>query len=307
MTIDRSSWWWRKGRALLAIFASLLAAGVVAAPLQNLAWSEVRARQPELNLRDMGDSLGQGMLLGMLGGFRTILADFAWLQGYLFWEQHDRPATEAMIQLTTTLDSRSVFFWDHGSDIIAYDIPAWALREVEQDYYSNDPARRARAAQYFQQAKEIQAQRGIALLDRGLQFHPGEYDLLRDKAMIYQNRLCDLPDAAESWRLAAAAPDSPFFAARMYFRMLLLMAKDASDAQRVAYERIGYDYLRQFYPSLPANASDAQKGVISDWMHALEDRLNLPHDPSPKYAPPPGWKFDPDLSPLPDNPLNGCD
>jgi hypothetical protein len=298
MTIDRSSWWWRKGRALLAIFASLLAAGVVAEPLQNAAWSEVRSRQPELNLRDLGDNLGQGTLLGVLGGFRTVLADFVWLQEYSFWEQRDKPDTEAMIQLATTLDSRAVFFWDHGSDIIAYDIPAWTMRKVQQDYYSPDPARHAAAEKAYQQAYDEQARRGISLLDRGLKFHPGNYELLRDKAMIYQNRLKDLPDAAENWRLAAAAPDSPFFAARIYFRLLLTMGNEETGKKREAYDRAAYDYLRQFYPSLPADAPDAQKGVILDWLRQLEDVLKIPHDDDPKYAPPPGWTPDPDMSSL---------
>ena len=299
MTLDRSTWWWRKGRPLLTIFVSLLAAGVATEPLQSAAWTEVRSRQVELHMSDLADNLGQGTLLGVLGGFRNVLSDFAWLQSYMYWEQHDRPDTEATLQLATTLDPRMLPYWDHGSSMIAYDIPAWARREVQQDYYSTDPARHAAAEKYIDQANQEQAQRGLAFLDRGLQFLPNNYTLLRDKAMIYRNRLQDLPQAAENWRLAAAAADSPFFAARMYFQLLLQMGKKSEGAERLRYQRAAYDYLRQLYPTLPADVPEAQKGGISDWMHVLEDILKIPHDPDPKYAPPPGWKpdLDPDLMP----------
>jgi hypothetical protein len=292
MKIDRSSWWWRKGRAMLAIFASLLAAGVAAEPLQDSAWSEVRSRQPELksNLHDLSDNLGQGMLLGVLGGFRTVLADFVWLQSYSYWVQHDRPDTEATIQLAGTLEPDMILYWDEGSRKIAYDIPHWRMQELEQDQESPDPARRAAAEKEVQQSMEEQAQRGISLLDRGLKFHPDNYILLRDKAMIYQDRLQDLPDAAENWRLAAATSNSPFFAAREYVELLLQMGE----------RREAYDYLRQLYPTLPPDAPEAQKGVISDWMRALENLLKIPHDNSPQFAPPPGWKPDPNAVYMPE-------
>jgi len=285
MTIDRTSWWWRRGRAGLVIFASLFAAGIAAEPLQNAAWKEVRARQPELKLQDLSDNLSQGMLLGVFGGFRAVLADFVWLQGYHYWEQRDRPDLEAMIYLASTLDPRLVTFWDDGSHEIAYDIPAWAYRDA-----TLTPAQQQAA---YAQGKILFGQRAIGFLERGLQFHPGNYQLLMDEALIYQdeNGLHDLPHAAEKWREAATAADSPFFAGRLYIRLLLQMGK----------KREAYDYLHnKLYPTLPADAGDAQKGVLWDWMVALEQVLKIPHDDRPQYAPPPGWKPDPDLDNLPE-------
>src|SRR5262249_39768302 len=129
MSIDRTSWWWRQGRAAVVITASLVAAGLVCEPLQNAAWTPVRANQPALHLKDLSDNLGQGTLLGVFGGFRNVLADFAWLHGYDAWEQRDRPDTEAMINLATTLDPNVVMFWTTGTREIAYDIPTWPLHD----------------------------------------------------------------------------------------------------------------------------------------------------------------------------------
>ena len=205
-----------------------------------------------------------------------------------------------MIQLATTLDPRILTFWDQGSSMIAYDIPGWAWRDHAEDLNSSDPARAAAAAEYINQVTLEQGRRGLSLLDRGLQFLPHNFTLLEAKARIYTTRLKDLPNAAENWRLAAAAADSPFFAARMYFQDLLKLANAASPDERLRFQRKAYDYLRQLYPTLPADAPAAQKGVMSDWLRALEDVLKIPHDIDPKYAPPPGWKTDPTQEYMPE-------
>ena len=55
---------------ILAIFCLGLA-GVIA----ELSWTKVRVSIPEMGKKQIEPSLGQGMLLGILGGFRTVVAD----------------------------------------------------------------------------------------------------------------------------------------------------------------------------------------------------------------------------------------
>jgi hypothetical protein len=294
MTFDRTSWWWRNGRAGVVIFSTLVAAGIVAQPLQNAVWVEVKARQPELKPNDLGDNVGQGMLLGVFGGFRTVLADFVWLQGYHYWEVKDQPDLEAMIYLATTLDPRMVGFWDNGSGELANDIAAYVNRDTDI------PDEKKLAAYY--KARLTQAEIALRFLDRGLQFNPGEYTLLKDEALIYDNNLREvaraagneadelkyLARAADKWRAAAEADDSPFFAGRLYVRHLVRMGKKLE----------AYTYLTSIYPRLPADAPDAQKAVLWDWIVGLEHDLKLPHVESTQLAPPPGWRPDPDLENL---------
>jgi hypothetical protein len=289
MTIDRSSWWWRKGRMALVIAVSLLAAGVVAEPLQNAAWTPVRASLPEFKPNDLSDNLGQGTLLGMFGGFRTILADFVWLRGYVYWEQRDLPNTETMINLATTLEPRTGLFWETGADNIAYDVPSWTMMELRDQLDSSDPATRAAAKGVWDKSIHDEAMHALAFLERGLTFHTDDYELHMREALIYENRLDDLPRAAEQYRLAAVAAsaqdsNSPYLPIHFYVRKLLKMGK----------QREAYDYLRQIYPTLPESVNDTNKGVMSDWMNLLEKLLHLPHDDRPQYAPPPGWKPEPD-------------
>jgi hypothetical protein len=309
MTIDRSSWWWRKGRAALMIAVSLLAAGVVAEPLQTAAWAPVRASLPEFQPQDLGDNLGQGTLLGMFGGFRTILADFVWLRGYVYWEQRDLPNAVTMINLATTLEPRTTLFWETGAEIIAYDLPSWTMNELANDLNSPDAATRAAAQAKWDQSQHDEALHAIAFLERGLKFHTDDYELHMTEALIYEKRLDDLPRAAEQYRLAAEVATaqsqrdpknarSPYLPVHLYIRKLLAMGNQwaVKGNQRAAtgYQREAYDYLRQIYPTLPASTNDSQKGVMSDWMRLLEKLLNLPHDPSPQFAPPAGWQPAPD-------------
>ncbi len=270
MTIDRSSWWWRKGRPLLASALVLLAAGVVLQPLQDSAWNGTRSHLPELDLNDLGDNLGQGIVLGVLGGFRSIIADFVWLRGYVFWAQKTDPAnTEACVRLAATLDPDNLMFWDDGERIIGYDIPDWHI-------YDKPQPTNAQMDQYIHDG----GLRAIDFLDRGLKFQPNNYRLLYDQAMIYYNRLNDLPKAAEKYREAADNTNIPYLAARTYIRILRRLGRDQE----------AYDYMKKFYPTLPNGVPDVQKGLMWGWIQGLEDALKIPQDKRmPQSMAPPGW------------------
>jgi len=278
MTIDRSSWWWRQGRAALGIFATLLLAGIILEPLQSQAWDVTRANQPILKLKSLGDNLGQGTLLGVFGGFRNILADFAWLRGYSAWEVRDLPTTEAMLNLATTLDPRVIMFWTDGAREIAYDIPAWSRHENPQI-----------SDEEMQKVNVEQAHRGLEFLDRGLEFLPNNYSLLLNKAEIYDNRLKDKAGAAEEYRLAAETTTSFYFPMRMYIRYIYVLG----------HKQEAYDYLRKKYLTLPDNVPDAQKGVMWDMIQIMEQDMKIPEPNRAHFPKPANYSRDPDFDALP--------
>ena len=258
MTIDRSSWWWQRGRAALAVFAGLLAAGLATGPLQGYAWGAVRARTPELNLKDFNSALGQGLVLGLLGGFRTIMADFMWITGYTNWEKRIRPETEAMVNLTTLLDPESVYFWSEGARIIGKDIPAWRGEAAEK-------AGQLTPAEELAIRRE-QGDRAQSLLDRGLANHPNNVTLLQDKAQIYEINMHEPAASIEFYREAANAPGAPYFLARVYAEILA----------KYGHVREAYDYLRGVYPTLPLKSPAAAKGMVWEQLREWEDQLKLP-------------------------------
>jgi hypothetical protein len=272
MTIDRSSWWWQRGRAVLAVGLGLLLTGWATTPLEQTAWGAVRARQPELNLHDFKSAVGQGMVLGVLGGFRSIMADFSWISAFYSWEtQNPKMAaqTEALVYLTVLLDPRSTYFWSNGSRMIGLDIPSWY-------------ARGGRTVTPEQKAEiEGERQRAQQLLDRGLTFHPQSWNLHRDKAMMYQYNMHNLPAAAEQYRLAAEGPGAPYYLARIY----------AETLRQLGRYREAYDYLLKLYPTLPAKVPAAAKDAVWEQLRDLEDQLKLPpSERLPAADEPPGYK-----------------
>ncbi|GBL28003.1 hypothetical protein EMGBS8_19510 [Verrucomicrobiota bacterium] len=74
------------------VVASLLLLG--AGTYSETSWKGVRQAVPEISRKDLEPTLGQGVLLGILGGLRTVVADATWLRSYVFWEKRDRAAAK---------------------------------------------------------------------------------------------------------------------------------------------------------------------------------------------------------------------
>jgi hypothetical protein len=256
MTIDRSSWWWQRGRALVAVAAGLVLAGWVAGPLQDKAWGAVRERNPELKMQDLKSALGQGMVLGLLGGFRSILSDFVWIQAYWAWEKRDRPQTEALVELATLLNPKSVYFWSNAARYIGKDIAFWRFGEAGRQLTRDEQVA----------IRREQGQRAQNLLDRALEYNPDSATLLLDKAMIYQYNMDDFADSVEQYRRAAAAPNAPYYLPRVYAEIL----------RKAGRTREAYDFYRKLYPTLPANVPAAAKDTVWERLRELENELKLP-------------------------------
>lgn len=242
---------------VITVLLVLLVLGLLARPLEAPAWQVVKAGQPEMNLEAIEGSLGQGLVIGVLGGFRAILADFLWIRTNTVWEQKDRAKLDAMIRLVTTLDPRPEFFWINGARMIAYDVPNWRVRE-EGGYDAVPEARR-------QALDQEQAEQAFELIDTALEFHPDNARLYLEKAQIYVNRLKDDAKAAKWFLKASKKPGAPYFAARIYAELLRRQGKDAE----------AYAYLKDLHRELPDDPY-AQKGVILERIWVLEDKLKIP-------------------------------
>ena len=246
----------RLSRIVLILFLLVLL-GLLARPIEAPAWKAVKMGQPEMNLDALEGTLGQGLIIGVLGGFRAILADFLWIRTNTIWERKDRTKLDSMVRLVTTLDPRPDFFWINGSRMIAYDVPNWRIRE--EGGYSNVPEERQQAIDLEQSAQAFD------LVDQALNFHPGNAKLYLEKAQIYLNRLKDDANAAK-WFLEASQQDNaPYFAARIHAELLRKQGLDAE----------AYDFLKNLHTELP-NTPYAQKGIILERILDLEKTLKIP-------------------------------
>lgn len=244
-------------RSVCVVLLVLVVLGVVTRSIEAPAWQVVKARQPEMNLEAIEGALGQGLIVGVLGGFRAVMADFLWIRTNTIWERRDRVKLDAMVRLVTTLDPRPEFFWINGARMIAYDVPNWRIKE--EGGYDTVPESRKQALD------REQAEQAFAMLERAREFHPENARLYLEVAQIYLNRLKDNENAAKWFLLASQKPDAPYFAARIYGELLRREGKNAE----------AYEFLKQLHRDLP-DEPYAQRPIILDRIRELEKELKIP-------------------------------
>jgi hypothetical protein len=224
------------------VVAVLAAAGFLVRPFEQPAWDVVRSKQPALKLDSLQGALGQGVTVGLLGGFRAIVADFFWIKTNSVWEDNDLPGTQTFVKLVTAIDPRPLYFWQNGSRMIAYDMPNWRI--VKEGGYDAVPAARQR------RIDEEQSAVALKYLNEAIGYHPDNPLVYVEIANVYLNRLKDTAAAAEAYKKAASFPDAPYYAARIYAELLKRMGRNAE----------AYTWLKDLYQKLP-KAVDESRGI----------------------------------------------
>ncbi len=244
---------------LLAIFVTLGGLALTGAALRWMEaplWAALRAEQPALRLGSAGAAAGQGVTLGLLGGFRAIVADFTWLRLHVIWEQRDLAATDTLLRLVTTIDPRPLYFWVNGARIIAFDMTAWRIAEAGgHDLLS--------AVQRDRLGAE-QARLAIRLLEEAMTFHPDNAALWIERANIELNRLRDSAAAAESYRKAWEQPGAPTYAARLHAELLRRLGRKAE----------ALVWLTRLHPQLPPEEEGTE--LVLSRIRDLERELGVP-------------------------------
>lgn len=256
--------WGSRGLTLAVVLGTLAAAGLGLNRLVAPAWMQIRARQPALQVESIA-AAGQGVSLALLGGFRALVADAAWIQMYGLWEQRDLPGTETLARFVTTIDPRPVYFWLNAARIVAYDFPAWRI-EAAGGYDAVPPEVQRRI-------RQEQARVGLRHLAAGVALHPTSGELWVERANIELNRLGDLEAAAESYRRAAGLPGAPYYVARLHAEVL----------RRAGRKAEALAWLVRLHPTLPAGDEGAAADVVLGRIRDLERDLGVP--PARAYRP----------------------
>lgn len=274
----------RPVRTGLVVTLGLLVTGAVLRQLEQPAWDKIRARQPELRLESLKDALGQGVTVGLLGGFRAIVADFFWIRTNAVWERNDLPATQTSIKLVTAIDPRPTYFWLNGSRMIAYDMPNWRIDKAGgYDAVPETVKRRF---------DEEQSAVGIAYLETARDFHPENPLLTLEIANIHLNRLKDVETASRLYFEASRQPNAPHYAARIYAELLRRLDRKAE----------AYAFLKALHPTLPTDDFTAQPETVLQRIRELEGELSIPpllrYRTAAEPAPATGSILDVDVSDL---------
>lgn len=243
----------RRLQSWLVAFLLLLGTAMVMSPIERTCWQVVQA---DLRIDSLNESAGQGAVLGVLGGLRSLVADFTWLRLNSNWEARDRAGLTVLIQLVTRIDPRPEFFWINGARMLGYDVPHWRIAEAGG--HSSVPKTEQ------DRMIEEQAKEALVLLQQGLSYHPDSARLKLEVAQIYLNRLQDYALAAEWFLKASKEKNAPYYAARIYADLLILQGENEA----------AYAFLKELYLNLPDDPM-AQSDLILERIGELELKLGL--------------------------------
>ena len=240
-----------------AMAGALAVAGLALRPLEAPVWEAQVRRQPALEWRSVEGAMGQGLSLGLLGGFRALAADLLWLRANANWERCDIAGTKSALALVAAVDPRPIGFWLNGARMIGYDMPFWRIEAA-----GGEAAVPASVARHIEEA---QARAAIAHLEKAFVHHPDHALLHIEIANLLLQKLGDLPGATEHYRLAALRPTAPYYAARIHAELL----------RRQGRERAAYDWLVALHPTLPPENPYAMADTVLARIRELEEKLAL--------------------------------
>ncbi|HQF38190.1 MAG TPA: hypothetical protein PK322_03640 [Opitutaceae bacterium] len=245
----------------------LATAGLALRPIEAPAWAAQIRQQPALEWRSVEGAMGQGLSLGLLGGFRALAADLLWLRANVSWERNDLAGTAAALQLVGAVDPRPVAFWLNGARMIGYDMPYWRIEALGGEA--------ALPATVVGRVHEEQARVAIAHLRKAFVHHPDDPLLHIEIANFLLQKLGDLAGATEHYRRAAQQPTAPFYAARVHAELLRRQGRD----------RAAYDWLLAVHPTLPPERENpyAMADTVLARIRELEEKLALA--PAERYQP----------------------
>ena len=199
------------------------------------------------------EQLGQVGFLAALSGFRSLVADFVWIDAFSAWERVEYGRLNLLCNTATALQPRSVEFWD-GS--------AWHMA-----WNASVDAREDRRGQP-REALRQKAEREYVLLGknyavRGIANNPDARALHERLALIAYEKLRDPCAASAAYARAAGCPRAFGYEKRFAaFRL----------AECPGHEREAYWLLRFYY-----DLSERERvPTLVRLLRELEEEIDLP-------------------------------
>ncbi len=241
---------------VLLVLLILIVLGAIKLPIERdlaVIHRQEHFRGVEFNL-DLREKLGQLGFIAALSGFRAIVADALFIQAHVAWERTEWSRVLLLFRHVTTLQPRSILFWDMAAWHMAWNASVAAMNDRAQPRL----ALRVKAQrEYFALGKDF--------LERGIKNNPDRPQLYETLARLYREKYKDHERASEFFAKAAALPGAPRYNRRF-------------SAYELSYcegrEREAYDRLRQLY-----NESEKERlPTLITRLKFLENKLGIPQD-----------------------------
>ena len=184
----------KHGRWLLLAVVAVLA---LLYPVQ-LSIARDPGYRKEYNLNVPASSIREGgtvAIMAMVGGFRPLVANLLWLKADQYWHAGGSGwwRLVGVLQTVCEMDPHFIDAWSTFGWHCAWNI--WVDAAPED------------------RPKWVQA--GIEAYKRGIYFNPDHYDLYKDLAWLYHDKLKDPKSAIPWWQAALKRPDAPIYVRHM--------------------------------------------------------------------------------------------
>jgi hypothetical protein len=234
---------------LLGVFGAILL------PFQNSLYKEQRAANLRATTLDMSlrEQVGQMGFIAALSGFRSPLAAILWIEAYTAWEKTEWGRMAGLFNTATTLQPRSVTYWDQAAWHMAWNASVAAINDKEKQ--PSEALRIRNQRQFFELGREY--------LERGIKNNPDSAYLNFAMGTLLRDKLEDFCKASEYFLKASEIKGAPSYYARMAG---YAMAKCPEKEQEA------YDLLKKLYDMGP----DQRKPTLITNLKELEKKLDVP-------------------------------
>jgi tetratricopeptide (TPR) repeat protein len=253
---------------LFLIVAMLLAFGAIKLPIErDLAATHQRFHFGGAQLTlDLREKIGQLGFVAALSGVRAVVADMLFIQAHVAWERTEWGRVVLLFRQVTTLQPRSILFWDMAAWHMGWNASVAAFNDKNQPRL----ALRVKAQrEYFDLARDF--------LERGIRNNPDNPQLYESLGRLYKYKYNDHCHASEYFGKAATLPGAPQYERRF-------------SAYELSYcegrEGEAYDRLKRLYDE----GEKERLPTLTTRLKFLEGKLNIPPeeripDPDPLVTP----------------------
>ncbi|MEO7723437.1 MAG: hypothetical protein ABIU29_01925 [Chthoniobacterales bacterium] len=234
--------------------ALLLLFGGLRLPIETSLTEQHRSayfHQARLGL-DLREQVGQLGFLAALSGFRSLVADVVFIQAHVAWERTEWGRVLLLFRQATTLQPRSILFWDMAAWHMAWNASVAALQDAT---LPNEVMRHKAQREYIDLGKDF--------LERGIKNNPDRPQLYESLARLHKDKLQNHAAAATYYARAAALPGAPEYDKRF-------AAYELSFAH--GHEREAYEALRHLYDL----GEHERLPTLLTRLKVLEEKLGIP-------------------------------
>jgi tetratricopeptide (TPR) repeat protein len=187
-------------------------------------------------------------------GFRAIVADVLFIQAHVAWERTEWGRVLLLFRQATTLQPRSVLFWDMAAWHMGWNASRAAINNPSQPRLT---LRVKAQREYFDLARDF--------LERGIRNNPDRPQLYETLARLYKEKYNDHARASEYFARAAQQEGAPTYDKRF-------AAYELSYVE--GRERDAYNELKRLYDLGPQE----RLPTLIRRLKFLENQLNIPEN-----------------------------